>query len=255
MVTITDSFASAGRNFGNKLFTYGVSKLIADEYGYKLIIPENSTIQRNNIFQPFPYQGNDGLIIENPTYYVSDGSMVDLGFEEILKNCENKNIHMDGYFLKYENIRTRKNIIKNYYKDLIGEKDESNDVIILLRDSNNDATFKLPDEYYLEILSKTKFEKLYISYDHLHKHQTLINKLSIYQPVLLDLNIIDLMKYITTKKTIIGCQGTFSFWSCFLSNAETIYWPLTNKGANSIDRHVNLTVDDEDRYHFIKVNN
>jgi hypothetical protein len=255
MITITNEFSSAGRNFGNKLFTYGVSRLIAEEYEYKLVVPKNSHIQRNGIHIEFPYKGIDGIEIQEPTYYVSDGSMVEHGFEYILKECKDKNIFMDGYFLRYENIKLRKNIIKSYYKDLIGKKDDLNDVIILLRDSNNDSTYKLPNEYYLNILDNLKFNNLYISFDHLHKHQNLIHQLSKYNPILLDMDIISLMKFITTKKTIIGCQGTFSFWGCFLSNAKTIYWPLTKKGANSIDRHVNLTVDDEDRYNFIEVDN
>lgn len=36
MVTITPKFAFGGRNIGNKLFTYAVSKIIADEHGYYL---------------------------------------------------------------------------------------------------------------------------------------------------------------------------------------------------------------------------
>jgi hypothetical protein len=255
MVKIHENFASVGRNFGNKLFTYGVSKLIADEYGYKLEVPKNSLIQRNNEYQTFPYNGCDGITINGTQYNITDGLMVELGFDEVLKNSKDKNLIVDGYFLKYENIKSRKEKIRNYYKNLVGEKDKLNDVIILLRDSNIDPTFKLPNYYYLEIIESLVFDKLYISYDHINKHQILINQLSKYNPTLLDLNIIELMKYITTKKTIIGCQGTFSFWSCFLSTADVIYWPLTEKGPNSIDKHVNLTVDDDERYKFIKINN
>ena len=130
-----------------------------------------------------------------------------------------------------------------------------NDVIILLRDSNCDSTFKLPDEYYLNILKDIEFENLYISYDHKHKHQTLFTSLEKYDPILLDMNIIDLFRFITQKNTIIAAQGTFSFWSCFLSNASKIYWPISSVGPNLPSWGMNLTIDDEDRYEIINIHN
>jgi hypothetical protein len=255
MLKITDNFANHNRNLGNKLFTYAVSKIIADKYGYKLVIPNNSLIQRNNILTDFPFKSNDGIIINNPEYYISDHSMYDKGFDNVLTECKDKNVFLDGYFLKYDYVKKYKNKIKNLYNNLTSNFDNKNDVIILLRDSNNDGSFKLPDNYYLDILSNLNFDKLYISYDHIEKHKSLIDSLSNYSPILLDLDIIELFKYITSKKTIIGCQGTFSFWACWLSNAEKIYWPLTTIGPNNPEWCVNLTVDDDDRYTFIKITN
>jgi hypothetical protein len=126
----------------------------------------------------------------------------------------------------------------------------------LLRDSGIDPTFKIPDDYYLEILNKLKFEKLYVSIDHPNKHQNLLSKITKYNPIIFDLPILELFKIITTKKTIIGCQGTFSFWACWLSNAEKIYWPITTIGPNTIGHNfINLNVDDEERYEWVYLNN
>jgi hypothetical protein len=255
MITITDEFVSSNRNFGNKLFTYGVSKIISDTYGYKLNVPNPSYIQRNGIIESFPFYSNDGIVIDEPSYYVSDRSMYELGMEVIIQQAKDKNTFMDGYFLRYEYIKNHKDKLSDLYKNLIDSSDNKNDVIILLRDSNVDSTFKLPDEYYINILENITFDNLFISFDHYHKHQSLITKLEGYTPILLDLPILDLFKLITTKKTIIGCQGTFSFWACWLSNAEKIYWPLTTKGPNSGDWSINLTVDNEERYSFINVDN
>ena len=58
MITITNDFASSNRNFGNKLFTYGVSKIIADTHGHSLKIPNPSYIQRNGIVELFPFYSN-----------------------------------------------------------------------------------------------------------------------------------------------------------------------------------------------------
>ena len=251
MITITNEFASSARNLGNKLFTYGVSKIIADHHGYALNVPNPSHIQRSGNIISFPFYSNEGVRINEPNYYVSDRSMSDFGINKVIEESIGKNTFMDGYFLRYEYIKNYKDKLVYLYESLIQPQDNQNDVIILLRDSNADSTFKLPNDYYLNILNELKFNNLYISYDHYNKHKSLILELGQYKPILLDLPILDLFKTITSKKTIIGCQGTFSFWSCWLSNADKIYWPITKIGANSIDWSVNLTVDDEDRYEMV----
>jgi hypothetical protein len=253
MITITQEFASIGRNFGNKLFTYAVARIIAEELNYKLLLPENSKIQRDGIVMDFPYGSIEGKIFESPEFYVSDHSISETGIDYVIDNGKNKKIFLDGYFLKYDYIKKYKNKVKEFYRELTLENDGKNDVIILLRDSNCDSTFKLPDEYYLNILSNLNFDKLYISFDHKHKHQSLFESLKKYDPIFLDLNILDLFKFITQKNTIIGCQGTFSFWSCFLSTASKIYWPIPEIGPNLPSWCLNLTVDDEDRYKIVKL--
>lgn len=249
MVVITPAFASSARNLGNKLFTYAVSKIIADSNNYALSVPFNSHIQRNGIISDFPYNSNVGIIIDNPEYYVSDHSMLELGIEKIIEASLGKKTLMDGYFIKYEYVKNYKNNILQLYSDLFGNFDGKNDIILLLRDSNCDSTFKLPDEYYIDLINQSTFDNLYVSLDHIHKHQSLLKKIEKHNPIILDLPILDLFKLITTKKTIIACQGTFSFWSCWLSNAEKIYWPITSIGPNSLtDKYVNLYVDDDPRY-------
>jgi len=128
-----------------------------------------------------------------------------------------------------------------------------------LRNSRMASDFLLPDDYYLNILENEVFDKLYVSIDHTYKHQTLLKRIEKYNPIILDLKILDLFSEITSFKKIVASQGTFSFWSCFLSNEEKIYWPMTNDGPNSNNDKwswaVNLKVDDEDRYEFIKIQN
>ena len=108
MITITNDFASSGRNFGNKLFTYGVSKIIADTYGYSLNLPNPSYIQRNGVINLFPFFSNDGIKITQPSYYVSDRSMSELGIDTVIKQSKDKNTFMDGYFIKYDYIKKYK---------------------------------------------------------------------------------------------------------------------------------------------------
>ena len=253
MITITNEFASTGRNFGNKLFTYGVARIIAEQLHYKLIVPDNSKIQRAGLVIDFPYYSLDGTAIESPEFYVCDRLMSEKGINFVIEQGNGKKIILDGYFLKYDYIQNYKTNLQNYYHDLILPNDNKKDIIILLRDSNADSTFKLPDEYYLNILQNLNFQNLYISYDHKHKHQSLFNSLKKYDPILLDMNIIDLFKFITQKDTIIAAQGTFAFWSCFLSNANKIYWPITSIGPNCDSWCVNLTVHNDNRYEMINI--
>lgn len=256
MITITDSFASAGRNLGNKLFTYALGRILSENLNLNLKIPDNSVIKRGSVVEEFPFYGiYNKISITDPVVYVSDSSLYELGLPNLIASSQNSGIFLDGYFLKYNYIKDYKNTIKSIYSKLIETASVDNDVVIMLRNSNIDHTFALPDSYYLDILSKLNFDNLYISFDHYDKHKKLIEELKTkHNVILLDLNIIELIKKITSFRTIIACQGTFSFWASFLSHAKTIYWPLTTIGPNkNSDPNVNLTVDDEDRYVFISI--
>lgn len=254
MIKITDSFASCGRNLGNKLFTYAVGRIFANELNCMLSIPPQSYIKRSGTNTLFPYGNTDGRVIAGDSYYVCDENLNRIGLEQTLLNCKDKGAFLDGYFSKYDYIRPFKTFVKTIYKDISLENDNLNDVVIMLRDSHCDHTFKLPDEYYFNILEKLTFNNLYICFDHLNRHTSLIDGLQKYSPKLIDLDIMDVFKFITSKNTIIACQGTFSFWASFLSNAKKIYWPITNIGPNQQGQwSVNLTVDDEERFEFIHI--
>jgi hypothetical protein len=154
-------------------------------------------------------------------------------------------------------------MVKEYFKLLVNPKRETNDMVIMLRNSRIDGSFVLPDEYYLNILEKETFDNLYISLDHVDKHPSLLKKLEGYNPKFINEKILELFSEITSFNKIIAAQGTFSFWACFLSNADKIYWPITNDGPNSgknsdksvFKDYVNLIVDDEPRYEFINIPN
>lgn len=256
MIEITSGFASSGRNFGNKLFTYSLGAILSEEQNLNLTIPNNSYIQRTGNVLLFPF-GNieNKRTITSPTFYVCDSNLVDMGLDTLIERSKDQHIFLDGYFSMYNYVKKHKEFIKKVYSSLISIPRENNDIVIMLRNSGVDPTFILPDEYYIEILEKENFENLYISFDHFEKHKNLIDILkSKFKVHLLDLNIIDLFREVTSFKKIIAAQGTFSFWASFLSNAEKIYWPITKIGPNIIGhRDINLIVDDEPRYNHIYV--
>jgi hypothetical protein len=264
-------FSTYKKNLGNKLFIYAGCRIIADLLNYDLISPENALVRRENNEtgtyedQIFPFKSVLGRQrIDNPTKVISDHDIIALqSIDNLIKNYPNHKFVNQCYFSKYDYIKPYKNMVKNYYESLVQPKRTTNDIVLMLRNSRIDGSFVLPDEYYLNILEKETFDNLYISLDHVDKHQSLLNKLQKYNPKFINGKILEVFSEITSFNKIIAAQGTFSFWACFLSNAEKIYWPITNDGPNSgknsdkavFKDYVNLIVDDEPRYEFINVPN
>jgi hypothetical protein len=264
-------FSSPRKNLGNKLFIYATCRIISDLLDYDLISPSNALIRRENsetgTYEEivFPFNSITGRTkVTNQIKVIQDGDMIALqSIENLIKNFPNHGFINQCYFSKYDYIKPYKNMVKEYFKTITKPKKNTNDLVIMLRSSNHDGSFVLPNSYYLNIISNETFDNLYIAFDHYNKHSDLINSLSQYNPKLIDGNIIDVFSELTSFNKIIAAQGTFSFWVCFLSDAEKIYWPLTNDGPNSgknsdnpiYNTYVNLIVDDEDRYEFINVSN
>lgn len=259
-------FSSYRKNLGNKLFIYAIGRLISDLLDCNLILPENPQVRRE-LFH-MGYQNEKFLMtgitsrknIIGPKAYLDDKDLErNRTVESFLLENQNRPIEIIGYFTKYEYIKPHKNIIKSYYKDYIRPKRNNDDVIIMLRDSTQDARFVISDNYYIDILENISFDRLYVSFDHAHKHNSLFQKLKKYEPIYLESGVQTLLSEITSFKTIVASQGTFSFWACLLSNAEKIYWPLTEDGPNSNNPNfingVNLLVDDENRYEIINLKN
>lgn len=254
MIEICEGFSSPSRNFGNKLFTYSLGVVLSEIQNLNLYIPKDSYIQRDGNMMLFPFNNIENKRdITSPTLHVTDDTLVVMGLEMFIKSSKDNHIFLDGYFSNYEYVKHHKEIIKKTFSSLISKKKYNNNILIMLRDSNIDPTFVLPNNYYLEILERENFDTIFVSYDHYNKHINLIKILQQkYVVILLDLNIIELFKEITSFKKIIAAQGTFSFWAAFLSHAEKIYWPITKIGPNIVGhRDVNLIVDDEPRYEFI----
>lgn len=264
-------FSTHKKNLGNKLFIYAGCRIIADLLNYDLISPENALIRRENNEtgnyedQIFPFKSilNRKKVYE-PIKIISDNDIVNLtSIENLIKSYPNHRFINQCYFSKYDYIKPYKDTVKEYFKLLVKPKKETNDIVIMLRNSRLDGSFVLPDEYYLNILEKETFDNLYISLDHIDRHQSLLKKLEVYNPKFINDKILELFSEITSFNKIIAAQGTFSFWACFLSNADKIYWPITNDGPNSgknsdkvvFKHYVNLIVDDDPRYEFINVPN
>jgi hypothetical protein len=257
-------FSTYRKNLGNKLFMYSIGRIIADLLNCNLILPKNPEVRRE-LFH-LGYQNEKFLMdgIYNRKNIIGDKVTLDDGdlnhyktIENFLENNKDRPIEIIGYFTKYEYIKPHKKEIKNFYSKYIRPKRNNNDIIIMLRDSRDDARFIIHDDYYMNILENETFDRLYVSYDHSYKHNSLFKKIKEFNPIYLESGIQTLFSEITSFNKIVACQGTFSFWASFLSDAEKIYWPITDDGPNSNNANfvggVNLLVDDEDRYEIINL--
>jgi len=262
-------FSSPKKNLGNKLFIYAACRIMADILDVNLISPETALIRRedNNtskyVNQFFPFKGiYNRKEIKEPLKLISDNDSIHFkSIENLLNEYPNHGFINQSYWSKYDYIKPYKHMVKDYYKSLVLPQRTDNSIVIMLRDSRIDARFYINDDYYTDLLEKETFDKLYISLDHVDKHQGLLNKLEKYNPIILDGMILDIFSQVTSFKKIIAAQGTFSFWACLLSNADKIYWPITLDGPNSgnntdnviFNTYVNLVVDDENRYTLVNI--
>jgi len=259
-------FTSPKKNLGNKLFMYIGARLLSDLLDINLIVPENAIIRRRFNDdkqwhdQIFPFNSIlNRREIKEPIIELYDCTFNQYDIEYFVKNHTNNGFRYRSHFSNYNYIKPYKDLVKNIYKPLTSPERKDNSLVLLLRHSTTVPDYDIKnDEYYLNILENETFDKLYISVDHIDKHYTLLNKLTKYNPIILDRSVLDLFSQITSFKKIIASQGTFSFWACFLSNAERIYWPITTYGPNQVNNpemneDLNLLVDDEDRYQHIKV--
>jgi hypothetical protein len=260
-------FTSYKKNLGNKLFIYSCSRLLSDILDYDLICPEKALIRRENQITNqyediyFPFGSVHGRTqVKNPIFVVNDEDIVSCGsLENLIKRYPNHGFFIQTYFSKYDYIKPYKDKVKEYFKSLVLPNRNDNDLVIMLRNSTMAGNFMLPDKYYLDILETETFDNLYISLDHKFKHVNLLKKLEKYNPIFIEGDILHVFSQVTSFNKIVAAQGTFSFWACFLSNAEKIYWPNTNDGPNSNnptwEKYMNLKIDDEERFHHVYVDN
>jgi hypothetical protein len=260
-------FSTERKNFGHKLFAYIVPRIMSELLNYNLIVPDNSYIgkvnQNTKEFERmlFPFESilDRNSFTEN-VVELNDNSLQNSKIENFVNGINNNKIYSRCHCSNYEYIKPYKGLVKQIMKDLILPKSHHDDILVMLRRSRRASKYQLPDSFYLKIIDSEKFDKMYISVDDIDRHYNLYQKIKKYNPIILEGNILENFKKATSFNKIIGCQGQFSFWAAWLSEAEKIYWPVTNTGPNAGLSHngwggPNLTVDDEERYVNIKIEN
>jgi hypothetical protein len=225
--------------FANHLGQYIVGRIISKKTGYFL-----------NSHKP----GNfEDIIEENNSLMTTDNILlVDKTIVDYEKVCQHKGgIYLSGFFQDYENFRPYKEYIKKVYS-FPKNNDLYNDELIAvhvrlgeyLRDD-----FHLPMEYYIDVVKESK--KVPILYtdspnaEYIKELSTVLNC-----QVRSNSEWLDFVE-IASYKTIAMSQSSYSWWSAWLSDAQTVYYPYTSKRywqhRNDGD-DINFVVTDENRF-------
>lgn len=236
--------------FGNQLFQYAIGRIISDQKKQKLIVSNSNSPQDNLLerFQQDHLQDDYSIKGENPM--VVGGFRIDY---DMIFNHDGK-IILYGYFQDYENFLPYKDFVKSLYQfekktslyddDLIG-------VHIRLTDYFNFEN-SLEIEHYIKVIEQSGKRPVIYTDDPTSPDILEIKKhfnCSVKSNSCWD-DFVELSSY----KNICISQSSYSWWAAWLSNAETIYYPLSSKrywqhSGNGND--INLIVTDEDRYIFV----
>jgi|TARA_B100000073_G_scaffold64767_1_gene47886 hypothetical protein len=246
---------SYGGYLANQMMQYAVARILSNKTKYFLdgVPPiEGKFIDLN------PPENNDIRYSNNEMMIGNDVWSID--YDSISKH--KGLIHFYGYFQRYSNIKYHKEYVKNLYSF---EKDKNlyddNLIAVHIRlgeycRHNN----QLPKEYYVDCIRKSKKKAIIYTDQPTHPYvqeieslvdcdisssdKTWVEKKS---PTQWD----DFVKMASHKHIIIS-QSTYSWWAAWLSDATTIYYPLSYKNYWSHNGNdIDFTVDDEDRYIYV----
>jgi len=241
--------------FGNQMMQYAAARILSKTTKYFLDahyptegkFVDLNPLEDNNI----RYESNELLLSDN---------VWSIDYDEVSKHrgC----IHLCGYFQRYSNIKQYKKYVKNMYffeknknlynEDLIG-------VHIRLGEYYN-YNNHLPKEYYINCITDSKKMAVIYTDQPTHPYIQDIKRSVDCQIFSTDINWIESKSptqwrdfvNISSHKHIIISQSSYSWWAAWLSNASTIYYPLSYKNYWSNNGNdIDLVVDDEDRYIYV----
>lgn len=229
--------------FGNHMFQYAVSRILSKKTKYFLNAAKPGKFIELN-------EPEDNNIVYHDNVLVYDKWDVD--YEQL---AQHKGVlYMHGFFQSYQNIKNDKEYVKKMYSF---EKNKSlyDDNLIAVhirlgeyyRDDNH-----LPIEYYVDVVKDSgKLPIIYTdepNHNYIEEIKSILNSKVVSNSEWQDF--VDIASY----KHIAISQSSYSWWSSWLSDATTIYYPRTpkrywqhRKDGNDID----VIVDDEDRYIYV----
>lgn len=246
---------------GNRLFGYCMAKIVAEEMGGWKVhsksiwgFPDTYTCPYNKVSQQYDTQ----TVIESPLHFFD--------FKNILKDKQERNIKLDGYFISYETLKKYKNSIRNEWLKIDPKLrtpcPNYEAIVVHVRAEYPDCYF-VPFEFYEQALASTSYDQVYICTD--NPNHPFLRNFDKYNPIIVStrnishtlcvenqswddiaaLNLDDFLFILSFNKIIYGVS-TYSWWAAFLSDAQEIYAPYNEKFSY-------LKVDEE-RYHYIPIN-
>jgi len=233
---------------GNNLFQYCFGRILAENLGFKLKADPISGFPNTNT-------KIDGYDYSTYPTQTLNGQVVDL--KSILQNKTKRKIVVEGFFQRYEYYKPYKDIIRNdwlFTDKQTTEQVNKNDIIAHIRRRDNGQEvnlFFLPFSFYENVLQEANYDRLFICTNDLS--DPFISQFKKFNPIFRQVSPLEDFQFIMSFNKIIQSQSTFSWWTSFLSNAQEIYTPIPLEGYWSTEvQDINLRVDDEDRYIYIK---
>lgn len=217
---------------GNCLFQYVYARLLAERNGF-------------NLSTPFPYQkllqttppkqgkiySSPKISLEEPVIPNSDitGKPYDMNQVgarlDFYKKLENKlapgQYLLDGYFEYSELFNPNEKLIKSYF--LLDEFEKNTDDIVMNVRFGDFVELGriISSDWYLKILEREKFDKLYIV--GARANEPYLKAFKKYDPIIVDSDPWNDFHFIKSFDKIICSNSTYCWWAAFLSEATTIY--------------------------------
>jgi hypothetical protein len=232
MISISYPWNNVG--IGNHFFIYTYLRLLAEKLNYKLEPTPVRINEHNNIkHSEYIFLSINGLnYSNNESYHIDDGFAISMEhIDKAVKFLTNKNLHIlsNGYYQQCSYWSGYENYVKSFFSHLVSHnKKENTEIAIHLRSSNKDNRYKISPNYYLDCLNKIDFKNIHIFGDDYSRHKDTLEALEKFHPKIYSLNYIDTMKEISEFDKIILSQGSSSFWFGFLSNASSVFVPVTD---------------------------
>lgn len=254
---------------GNNLFQYAFARILAEDLGYALEVTHSTYNLKSNVphlkellisFSDAPLS-IPGKSFAHPVDKTAsmdhqgfDGYHIDLN--QLLNCRQDRKIVVNGFFERYEIFRRHKKQIRSWFAvDPInlGYSISDNDIVLHIR-RGDFIIFEraISLGFYVDILDNIEFNQLYICGYGLDREVR--DCFQHYHPIYIHRKPVDDFRFIKGFNRIVQSQSTFAWWAGFLSEAEEIYAPVLKPTGTEFERkypHIDLQVDDEDRYRYI----
>ena len=202
--------------FGNRLFQYFTSVILAENHGHSIANPLSTSIDKLKYNYEEEANTSDRIEVNDENYNAFINS----------KNCCSSNMHVVGYFQKKEIITKFKHRKKKLFND-VGEKDPIKGTYIHLRLGDIlDTPGKYCElDYYEKALEQVDLSgELALSSD-TPNHTFVETLMSKYNFNFLNLNEEETILKASQFDNKILSLGTFSWWIGFLGNQKNVICP------------------------------
>lgn len=209
---------------GNHLFQYVFARLLAEKNDFRLVTPWGypqllqATEQKN------------GRVFKKPVIHISDNPKEEGYFKNYTLNrifdtpLKKGKYILSGYFEDSRLYDKNEALIKSFFVLDPFEKN-TEDIVINLRLGTDFHNMKaiIHPQWYLDILNKEKFNKLYIVGS--RPDEPYLAHFEKYDPIIVPTDPMKDFHFIRKFDKIVCANSTYSWWAAFLSEADTIYIP------------------------------